>query len=389
MNLLESARIAWLGIKGNKIRSILTMLGVIIGVAAVISLIAIGQGVTYKVSEDIENLGTNLIMVTGMRSLGGVLESSDVELLKKADSIDKVAPSISQADTTVKWGNSSMTANVEGTNQDYPDVRNYHVIDGRFITEEDVDKRKKVAVIGQDIVNEFFSGINPIGETITINGQRYTIVGVMEQKGEVLGQNLDENIFIPISSAERLFGTTKLRTIYVQAASSDLAQVAVTDITNIYNAKFGKPDLVKITSQEQLLGTMDSTTETLTLMLGAIAGISLLVGGIGIMNIMLVSVTERTREIGIRKAIGARRSDIMSQFLIESVILSISGGIIGIIIGTVIAKVVSSSLGWVTVISFWSIFLAFTFSVLVGVFFGIYPAMKASKLHPIVALRHE
>lgn len=389
MNLLESARIAWLGIKGNKIRSILTMLGVIIGVAAVISLIAIGQGVTYKVSEDIENLGTNLIMVTGMRSLGGVLESSDVELLKKADSIDKVAPSISQADTTVKWGNSSMTANVEGTNQDYPDVRNYHVIDGRFITEEDVDKRKKVAVIGQDIVNEFFSGINPIGETITINGQRYTIVGVMEQKGEVLGQNLDENIFIPISSAERLFGTTKLRTIYVQAASSDLAQVAVTDITNIYNAKFGKPDLVKITSQEQLLGTMDSTTETLTLMLGAIAGISLLVGGIGIMNIMLVSVTERTREIGIRKAIGARRADIMSQFLIESVILSISGGIIGIIIGTIIAKVVSSSLGWVTVISFWSIFLAFTFSVLVGVFFGIYPAMKASKLHPIVALRHE
>lgn len=389
MNLLESVKIAWLGIKGNKIRSILTMLGVIIGVAAVISLIAIGQGVTYQVSEDIENLGTDLIMVTGMRSLGGVLESSDVELLKKADSISRVAPSISQADTTIKWENMTTTANVEGTNQDYTDVRNFHVIDGRFITEEDVDKRKKVAVVGQNIVNQFFAGRNPIGETITINGQRYTVVGVMEQKGEVLGQNLDDNVFIPISSAERLFGTTKLRTIYVQAVSSDLAQVAVTDITNIYNAKFGKPDLVRITSQEQLLGTMDSTTQTLTLMLGAIAGISLLVGGIGIMNIMLVSVTERTREIGIRKAIGARRSDILWQFLIESVILSISGGIIGIITGTIIAKVVSSSLGWVTVISFWSIFLAFTFSVLVGVFFGIYPAMKASKLHPIVALRHE
>jgi len=389
MNLWESIRIAWNGLIGNKIRSLLTMLGVIIGVAAVISLISIGQGVTKQVSSQIEGLGTNLIVITGMRNLGGVLESSDVELLKKAESIAKVAPSISQSDTTVKWGNSSMTANVEGTNQDYPDVRNFSVVEGNFITENDTEKRKKVAVIGQDIVKEFFAGRSPIGEQLTINGQRYTIVGVMEQKGEVLGQNLDSNIFIPISSAERLFGTTKLRTIYVQAASTELAPVAVTDITNIFEAKFGKPDLVRVTSQDQLLGTMDSLSKTLTMMLGAIAGISLLVGGIGIMNIMLVSVTERTREIGIRKAIGAMRADILSQFLVESVILSISGGIIGIIIGIVAAKTVSSSLGWVTVVSLWSILVSFSFAVLIGVFFGIYPALKASKLDPIVALRRE
>jgi len=389
MNLWESIRIAWNGLIGNKIRSLLTMLGVIIGVAAVISLISIGQGVTKQVSSQIEGLGTNLIVITGMRNLGGVLESSDVELLKKAESIAKVAPSISQSDTTVKWGNSSMTANVEGTNQDYPDVRNFSVVEGNFITENDTEKRKKVAVIGQDIVKEFFAGRSPIGEQLTINGQRFTIVGVMEQKGEVLGQNLDSNIFIPISSAERLFGTTKLRTIYVQAASTELAPVAVTDITNIFEAKFGKPDLVRVTSQDQLLGTMDSLSKTLTMMLGAIAGISLLVGGIGIMNIMLVSVTERTREIGIRKAIGAMRADILSQFLVESVILSISGGIIGIIIGIVAAKTVSSSLGWVTVVSLWSILVSFSFAVLIGVFFGIYPALKASKLDPIVALRRE
>lgn len=389
MNLWESIRIAWHGLIGNKIRSLLTMLGVIIGVAAVISLIAIGQGVTKQVSSQIEGLGTNLIVVTGMRNLGGVLESSDVELLKKAESIAKVAPSISQAETTLKAGNISMTGTVEGTNQDYPDVRNFQVIEGSFISEGDVDKRKKVAVIGQSIAEELFAGRSPIGEQLTINGQRYSVIGVMEPKGEVLGQNLDENVFIPISSAERLFGTTKLRTIYVQAASSEMAQVAVTELTNIFETKFGKPDLVRITSQDQLLGTMDSMSQTLTLMLGAIAGISLIVGGIGIMNIMLVSVTERTREIGIRKAIGARRADILSQFLVESVILSISGGVLGIIIGIVAAKAVSSSLGWATVISVWSILLSFSFAVMIGVFFGIYPALKASKLDPIVALRHE
>lgn len=389
MNIWESIRIAWSGIKGNKIRSLLTILGVIIGVAAVISLIAVGQGVTQDITSELEDLGTNLIFVTGMRNLGGVLESDDVELLKEYDSIARVAPSISQAESTIKWGNTSTSSNVEGTNQDYTEVRNFNVIEGRFITEEDVDKRKKVAVIGQSIVEDLFGTISPIGETITIEGQRYTVVGVMEPKGEVLGQNLDENIYIPISSAERLFGTTKLRTIYVQAQSTELTDTTVTDINNFYTNKFGKPDLIKVTSQDQLIGSMDSMTQTLTLMLGAIAGISLLVGGIGIMNIMLVSVTERTREIGIRKALGAKRKDILSQFLVESVILSITGGIIGIIFGIITAKLVSTTLGWGTLISIWSILLAFSFSVFVGIFFGIYPAMKASKLHPIEALRHE
>ncbi len=389
MNIWESIRIAWSGIRGNKIRSLLTILGVIIGVAAVISLIAVGQGVTQDITSELEDLGTNLIFVTGMRSLGGVLESEDVDQLKEYESIARVAPSISQADSAIKWGSTTTTSNVEGTNQDYTDVRNFNVIEGRFITEEDVDKRKKVAVVGQGVVEELFGSVSPIGETITIIGQKYVVVGVMEPKGEVLGQDLDNNIYIPISSAERLLGTTKLKTIYVQAASTEATDTTVTDINNFYLNKFGKADLIKVTSQDQLIGSMDSMTETLTLMLGAIAGISLLVGGIGIMNIMLVSVTERTREIGIRKALGAKRKDILSQFLVESVILSISGGIIGIIIGIIAAKLVSTTLGWATLISVWSILLAFSFSVFVGVFFGIYPAMKASKLHPIEALRHE
>jgi len=389
MNLFESMKIAWQGLLNNKIRSLLTILGVIIGVAAVISLIAIGQGVTKSVSDQIEELGTNLIVVTGVRNLGGTLYLEDVELLKKASTVNKVTPSLSKTAQVIKYGNSTFEVTVEGTNQDYPDIRNFHVIDGRFITADDVDKRKKVAVIGQEVVTELFAGTNPIGETITINGQRYSIVGVMEPKGEVLGQNLDINVYIPITSAERLLGTTKLNTIYVQAVSSERAQEAVTEITNIFNAKFGKTDLVRITSQDQLLGTMSSLTQTLTLMLGAIAGISLLVGGIGIMNIMLVSVTERTREIGIRKAIGAKRRDILSQFLVESIILSITGGILGIVVGIVGAKLVSQALGWETVISLWSIAISFSFSLLIGLFFGIYPAMKASKLDPIVALRHE
>lgn len=389
MNIWESMRIAWNGIKGNQIRSLLTILGVIIGVAAVIALIAVGQGVTQDITSELEDLGTDLIVVTGMRNLGGVLESSDVESLKRLESVSRVAPSISQSDVTIKVGSATGAATVEGTNEDYPSVRNYNVVDGRFITADDVDKRKRVAVIGQEIANELFAGNYALGETMTINGQRYTIIGLMEAKGEVLGQDLDRNVFIPISSAERLFGTNKLRTIYVQAASTESTTAAVSEITQLYEQKFNKPDLVKVTSQGQLLSSMDSMTKSLTMMLGAIAGISLLVGGIGIMNIMLVSVTERTREIGIRKAIGARRRDILMQFLVEAIILSIAGGLIGVLIGAVSAEVISSTLGWATVIPAWSVLLAFSFSVMVGVFFGIYPAQKASKLRPIEALRRE
>lgn len=391
MNILESVKIAWKGIMSNKVRSLLTMLGVIIGVAAVISLVSVGQGVTSDITASLEDMGTNLITVSGMRNLGGKLEMDDIEPLEDSEYIAAAVPSLSKSYVTIKYGSESMDeVTVEGTSQDYQGVNNFFVAEGRFILEDDVDSRKKVCVVGQTIVDELFAGQTPIGEKISYDGQKYTIVGVMEEKGSSGMTDNDSYVFIPISTAERTMGTTVLNTIYVQSASEEVTDAAVTHIENVYTKKFGNADAIRIFSMDELLETMNTTTAMLTMLLGAIAGISLLVGGIGIMNIMLVSVTERTREIGIRKAIGARRKDILSQFLVESVILSLTGGLIGILLGIGIARAASALVPELsTLVTPWSVILSFGFSVLIGVFFGIYPANKASKLDPIVALRQE
>lgn len=391
MNILESVKIAWKGIMSNKVRSLLTMLGVIIGVASVISLTSVGQGVTSDITASLEDMGTNLITVSGMRNMGGKLEMEDIESLEDSEYILAAVPSLTKSYVTIKYGSESMDeVTVEGTSQDYQAVNNFFVAEGRFLLEDDVDSRKKVCVVGQTIVDELFAGQNPIGEKISYDGQKYTVVGVMEEKGSSSMTDNDSYVFIPVSTAARTMGTTVLSTIYVQSASEEVTDAAVTHIENVYTEKFGNADAIRIFAMDELLETMDSTTAILTLLLGAIAGISLLVGGIGIMNIMLVSVTERTREIGIRKAIGARRKDILSQFLVESIILSLTGGIIGILLGVGLAKAAAALVTDLsTLVTPWSIILSFGFSVAIGVFFGIYPANKASKLDPIVALRQE
>jgi len=388
MSITESLRMAWLALAGNKLRSLLTMLGVIIGVAAVISLVAVGQGATAQVSRQIESLGSNLIMVIPTSRAAKLTLQDSIDLPKRVPTITQVVP-VAGATATVKWQGEGQQIPVEGVTENLPEVRDFHVAMGRFLAPEDVKALRHVAVVGQTVVDNVFNSLNPIGKTLLINGQSFSVIGVMEKKGSNMGQDLDNIIFIPVTTAQRLFGTDRLSRLYVQAQSSDVASLAVAHITAIYDKKFGRERSVLVSSQDQILATVSSMTQTFTMMLASIAGISLLVGGIGIMNIMLVSVTERTREIGIRKAIGAKRRDVLGQFLVESVFLSLTGGAIGILAGIGGSQLLSRVAGFTPLVSLEAVLLAFLFSAAVGVFFGIYPAMKASNLDPIEALRYE
>jgi len=393
MSLFESIRIAWGGLVGNKLRSGLTMLGVIIGVAAVIALVSIGQGARQQVMAQIQGLGSNLIMISPRGNGAGRLYLQDVtDLVQRVPEISTAIPDLSRQ-AVVKWGTNDYTTTLEGTAPGYEEVRNHHVAEGRFLIQTDIDQRRHVAVVGYKLFTDLFGERNPIGETIFINGSSFTVVGVMEQKGQGLGADYDDRVIIPISTAQRMLGTNRVQMILAQARSSDQAAPAVARITAIYQKKFptrnpGYDDAIMVQSQDQILTTVNTATQTMTLMLGGIAGVSLIVGGIGIMNIMLVSVTERTREIGIRKAIGAKRRDILSQFLVESMILSLTGGLIGVLLGIGVGRL-GSLINIPSTVSVASIITAFVFSAAVGLFFGIYPAMKAAVLDPIEALRYE
>jgi len=390
MSIFESIRVAWLGIFGNKLRSALTMLGVIIGVAAVIALVSVGEGATSSVSSQIEGLGANLIVISAARGSGVSLTLADCEeVVNRVPSIVHAVPSLPNS-ATVKWQNTNLEwVSIEGTTADYLEVRSRTLAYGRFIDGQDVAERGKVAVVGQTILDDLVSTGTPIGQTISILGQQFTIVGVLAEKGSTMGQDQDSIVLIPITTAQRLFGTTTISSIYAQAQSREVAQLAVSHATAVLEKWFGKEDVVNVQSQDQILETLDTMTQTLSLMLGAIAGISLLVGGIGIMNIMLVSVTERTKEIGTRKAFGAKKWDITVQFLVESIILSVSGGLIGIIFGASGAMVISRLAGWNSGVSITAILVSFLFAASVGLFFGVYPAVKAASLDPIEALRYE
>ncbi len=401
----ESVLIALEGLKANKLRSILTMLGIIIGVGAVIAMVSIGMGVQQKVRNSIASLGSNLLIVlpggttaSGARLAAGTgarLTYDDAKAIAKSvDGVNAIAPAVSRQYQVVV-GNQNWTTQVEGTTPDFLTVRNFEIADGDCFNERDLDTRARVVVIGQTVADNLFPGLNPIGQTIRINKAPFRVVGLLVSKGQsAVGQDQDDVAFIPLTTAQqRMMGITFVQRISVQAANENVLNTVQADIEQLlrqrHRIKSGSDDDFSVRNMAAIMETAEETTGTITLLLANIAAISLLVGGIGIMNIMLVSVTERTREIGIRKALGATYRNILLQFLIESVVIGVLGGSIGIVIGIGGAFAVSYFAGWDTVVSTLAIIVAFGFSVLIGLFFGLYPARKAALLDPIDALRYE
>ena len=363
------------------------MLGIIIGVAAVIALVSAGQGAERMVSEQIDAMGTNLIMITPRGATRLEVEDS-VFIVERVSTLSRAMPII-QSQTEVSWRSNSATITVQGVTQDFPDIRSFHSASGRFLLETDVDARRRVAVVGQTVVEDIFDGEDPVGQVMTVRGQPFTVVGVMEEKGETFGMDQDNVVLIPITTLQRLAGTRYVSMIYAQVRDLNDTEDAVSQIQTVFDGKLRRSDTVGVASQKQLLDTVSTITQTFTILLAAIAGISLLVGGIGIMNIMLVSVTERTREIGLRKAVGAKSSDVMFQFLIESSLLSGLGGVVGIILGSAATTILARYGGWTPYTSPSAVLLAIGFSIGVGMFFGLYPAARASRLDPIYCLRYE
>ena len=414
MNVYEALRLAWSGLLSNRLRSGLTMLGILIGVGAVILLVAFGNGASVQVQSQVQSLGSNIVYIypTAARGAGGVsqgfgsastLTQADVDALKdKGQAPDIVtAIPVTNAAGNMTWQNQNWFAQTTGSTEDFAQVRNYQVATGAMFTAADVNADAKVVVVGQTVIDNLFSGQDPVGQTIKINRQSFRVVGTFAPKGSQGLGNQDNVAVVPISSAWAYLSGGRGRNIsqiVIEATDSGSVQSAQQEATQILlnRHNIGDPTQADFTTQSQqdILNTVGQITQTLTILLGSIAAISLVVGGIGIMNIMLVTVTERTREIGIRKAIGARRRDILLQFLIESMVLSGLGGLLGIAAGWLIAlqigsiKIAGGTLPQ-PVVSIPSVLLAFGVSVGIGLFFGIYPANRAAGLHPIEALRYE
>ncbi|ABY91518.1 MAG: putative transport system permease protein [Thermoanaerobacterium sp.] len=391
MRYVEALKIAIRSILSNKMRSFLTMLGIIIGVTAVIALVSIGQGSTRSVTSQIQSMGSNLIMVNVMGRGGESSLTYDQAIaLKDSSFIAAISPVISTSVTAMYGNNSVDNTTVNGVNGDYQSIRDLQVAAGRFILPMDDEGRNKVAVLGSNVARELFGFTDPIGKTIKLNGQNFTVVGILSQKGSSIAGSDDDSIFIPLKTMFYFAKNRDIRQIYIEATSPDTVELAKNEINSKLLTIFkGDANAFRIIDQSQILSTVNSVTATLSLLLGGIAGISLLVGGIGIMNIMLVSVTERTREIGIRKALGAKKKDILLQFIIESLTLSGLGGIVGIIVGYVLSMVLGSAMNINAKPSLSTVLISFSFSVIVGLFFGVYPANKAANLNPIEALRYE
>lgn len=376
-------------IVSNKLRAFLTMLGMIIGVSSVIILVSISQGSSKQISDQIGELGTNLLTVNFYNTDSTSLKEKDLTTLKELNGVKDVAPVVSGR-VTVKNGKTSSEVSVTGTTSYYQDVRNIKISSGRFFTDFDNEERLKTAILGSDTAETLFGLSNPVGESVQINGTSYKVVGVLESSGSSLGQSGDDIVLLPIKVAQRLLQNTTISSIYVQAENENVVNFAKANIESTLSVLFGgSQDNFSVTNQQDVIDTVSSVSNTMSIMLGGIACISLIVGGIGIMNIMLVSVSERTKEIGIRKAIGAQKIDILLQFLIESIVLSSFGGMIGVGMGVSLAKIYSMISGTTISFSIPVILLSFTFSLLVGVIFGVFPAYKASNMRPIQALRFE
>ena len=405
MLFTELLKMAGLSLVANKLRTILTMLGIIIGVSAVIAMVSVGMGVRKNVTDSISRLGSNLLMVmAGSSNRGGIrggagsvqtLTYDDAKAIKtKIKDVAYVSPTV-QTSSQVVYGHENWSTTVTGVIPEYVAIQSLTMQSGIFFSEHDVDVRSRVAVIGTTVATNLFGSVNPVGKKIRIGNAPYTVIGLVASKGQSsVGQDQDDVVLIPLTTAqERLLGITYVRSINVQVADADKMDEVQENIEKLlrqrHRIRAGADDDFNVRNLTSLMETMTETTTMITLLLGSIAGISLIVGGIGIMNIMMVSVTERTREIGIRKAIGATYNSIMLQFLIESTMISILGGIVGIFLGVGLAQAISKFGNFTTVISVESIIASFGFSLFVGIFFGMLPARKAARLDPIDALRYE
>ena len=407
MNLLVIFRVAIRALGRNKARSALTMLGIVIGVGAVIAMVSIGQGAQASVQEQIANVGTNLLFLrAGSQNVGGVqtgtddsgsrsLKVEDIEAIRREiPSVAMASPSVN-ARVQIIAGNQNWRTSVQGVAEQFPEIRKWSVASGRFFADTDIATAARVAVIGQTIANNLFPGMEPVGQTIRVRDLPFLVVGVMAPRGQdQQGRDQDDLILAPYTTVQKkLLAITYVQSALVSATSPDSTKIAEQQITDLLRQRHklapNQENDFSVRNMTDIAEAADATNRIMILLLGSIASVSLLVGGIGIMNIMLVSVTERTREIGIRMAVGARSSAVRVQFLIESIMLSLAGGLIGIIVGVGISLVVPSMLGWPTLVSPVAILGSVVFSAAVGIFFGYYPARKAAALDPIDALRYE
>jgi putative ABC transport system permease protein len=400
-------RVAFRALARNKMRAALTMLGIIIGVSAVIAMVSIGQGAQASVQAQIQSIGTNLLFVSaGAQNAGGVrtgagdtgtntLTAEDLDAIRReVPSVAMVTPTVNSRSQLV-FGNMNWNTSVQGVNEQYPDVRKWSIQSGEFFTDSDVRTAARVIVIGQTIADNLFAGMDPVGQTVRVMNLPFRVTGVMVRKGQdQQGRDQDDIAFAPFTTVQKkLIGSPRLQIAYVSAVTQDATYTAQQQISDLLRQRHkltaNEPNDFTVRNMTDVAEAANETNNTMTVLLACIAGVSLLVGGIGIMNIMLVSVTERTREIGIRMAIGARSSAVRTQFLIESIVLSLTGGFLGIMLGIVVSLLIPALLGWPTLISTIAIIGSVIFSGAVGIFFGYYPARKAAALDPIEALRYE
>lgn len=387
MNVKSVTKMAFQSILSNKMRTFLTMLGIIIGVFAVVVLISIGQGATSGVTDSISSMGSNMISISIFDRKKSI-SFKDINDFEKLDGVKSVTP-VYTVSATVKYDLNNTDVRITGGNENYLSINNYEIGSGRALSPVDVDYRSKVAIIGLTVAGDLFEDDNALDKDIYINGQKYTVVGVLKDKGSSISGDSNNVVIVPVTTLMRQSSTNAISSITVQANSAEESAAAKKSVEDYLFDYFNSDDSYGVFSQDEMLSVLSEVTGMLTAMLGGIAGISLLVGGIGIMNIMLVTVTERTREIGIRKAIGAGRSNILIQFLIESSVMSGVGGIIGAALGVAVSYAISNMMNITYKVNLPVIVGAFVFSLAVGVFFGLYPANKASKLKPVDALRYE
>ena len=409
MNLLSATKVAYRSLRANKMRSALTVLGMVIGVSAVIAMVAVGSGANERISAQIASIGSNLIMVLPGSTTSGGLRSgfggANTLTMADARALGKELPAVRYASPTnrstaqVVYGNQNWSTVIQGVTPEYFAIRDWDVTAGRIFTGDEVDAAAKVALLGQTVVDNLFGGESPVGQTIRIRKVPFTVLGTLAAKGQSpQGQDQDDVIALPVTTLQRRLASASSRrgtvgVILVQAVGPESVQDAQEQVVTLLRQRHrigrNEDDDFSVRNLSEMLAVAEASTRVMSLLLGAIASVSLLVGGIGIMNIMLVSVTERTREIGIRMAVGARERDILLQFLIEAVVLALMGGVVGIVLGIGAAMLISRIAGWSTLISPAAVLLSFAFSAAVGVFFGFYPARKASRLDPIEALRYE